>query len=124
MTRINCIPPAELTRAHLVAEYREIGRVFALVRRAIERGERPGDKRNPTAYTLGTGHVRFFYSRLEYIHNRFLALVAEMRSRGYRPQYDTPPDAGYVPAEWWGGWEPDAAAMTINRARIAERLGK
>ncbi|ENT03393.1 hypothetical protein C038_02848 [Brucella sp. 63/311] len=41
MTRINCIPPAELTGPHLVAEYRELPRVFALVRAAIQRGEAP-----------------------------------------------------------------------------------
>ena len=43
MTRINCVPPSELTVQHLVAEYRELPRIFALVRAAIARGERPDD---------------------------------------------------------------------------------
>lgn len=60
MTRINCIPPRELSREHLIAEYRELPRIFALVRAAIARGESPDDPRNPTSYTLGAGHVRFF----------------------------------------------------------------
>lgn len=123
MTRINCVPPSELTRQHLVAEYREIGRVFALVRKAVERGERPDDKRNPHSYTLGTGHVRFFYPRLGYVRDRFAELVAEMKYRGYNPQFERAPQSGDIPSEWWGDWSPDNAAIAINRSRIAERNG-
>lgn len=126
MTRINCISPSELTGPHLVAEYRELGRVFGLVRKAIERGERPTDKRNPTAYTLGTGHVRFFYPRLGYLADRHLALVDEMRDRGYKPMFtdDLAEVHKSIPREWWNDWTPDADAIAINRARIAERLSK
>lgn len=38
MTRINLIPPSELHYKHLVAEYRELPRVFGLVRRAQANG--------------------------------------------------------------------------------------
>jgi len=33
MTRINCIPVTELHNKHLVAEYRELPRIFKLARR-------------------------------------------------------------------------------------------
>ncbi len=85
MTRINCIPTSELSGPHLVAEYRELPRVFALVRAAISRGESPTDPRNPPAYTLGKGHVRFIYSRFSYLAKRQASLIAEMQRRGYRP---------------------------------------
>jgi hypothetical protein len=39
MTRINCIDPALLSDKHLGAEYRELPRIFNLVRDAIKRGE-------------------------------------------------------------------------------------
>lgn len=123
MTRINCIPPAELSGPHLVAEYRELPRIFALVRAAVARGERPDDPRNPARYTLGAGHVRFFYSRLGYLAKRQVALVAEMRARGYRPAFADP--AGLIagiPEEWCSDWEPPAEALALNRARIAARL--
>ncbi|MGU3400872.1 pyrimidine dimer DNA glycosylase/endonuclease V [Brucellaceae bacterium D45D] len=125
MTRINCIPPSELTGPHLVAEYRELPRVFALVRAAIARGERPDDTRNPLAYTLGTGHVRFFYTRLGYLAKRQAALVAEMQARGYAPQFTATQELliGFAP-EWCCDWEPSEDAMAINRTRIAERLAK
>lgn len=123
MTRINCIPPAELTPAHLVAEYRELPRIFGLVRSAITRGERPDDPRNPKVYRLGSGHMRFFYPRLGWLLARQRALIAEMLARGYSPGFADPEGliAG-IPAEWLGDWQPDAAAQALNRARIIERL--
>ncbi|APY15829.1 endonuclease V [Brucella sp. 10RB9214] len=125
MTRINCIPPAELTGPHLVAEYRELPRVFALVRAAIQRGEAPQDPRNPQQYTLGAGHVRFFYARLGYLAKRQAALIAEMQARGYAPQFTNIEELLIgIPLEWRADWEPTVEAIAINRARIAERLRK
>lgn len=118
MTRINCVPVEELSVKHLVAEYREIGRVYALAVSAYNRGERPaahGDR-----YTLGKGHVKFFYSRLGYVCARHRQLIAEMLRRGYNPTYRivVPPE---LPDSWMRDWEPDDTALLINRARIAER---
>ncbi len=123
MTRINCIPPEELTGPHLVAEYRELPRIFPLVRAAILRGERPDDPRNPAEYRLGAGHVRFFYPRLGYLARRQALLVRDMLARGYAPAFtDTSGLLEGFPPEWCADWAPTAAAMALNRARIAERL--
>lgn len=124
MTRINCVPPAELTTKHLVAEYRELPRVVGLARRAFERGERHDDPRNPTQYTLGPGHVRFFYPRLFYLDRRFHQLVLECRRRGFKIQHERLPSHTDLPAEWLQDWEPDHQALETNRARINERLRK
>lgn len=118
MTRINCVPPSELTRQHLVAEYRELPRVFGLVRAAIDRGETPTPA---PAYTLGKGHVRFFYTRLAWLARRQAALIAEMQRRGYAPAYGAPTLDDF-PQEWCGDWDPPAEALRVNRARIAERV--
>ena len=125
MTRINCIPPAELVTRHLVAEYRELPRVFALVRAAIARGEAPDDPRNPNEYRLGSGHVRFFYRRLGYLAKRQAALVAEMQARGFKPTFTDP--SGLlegIAAAWCQDWEPTEQAMAENRARISTRLAQ
>lgn len=122
MTRINCIPPSELTGPHLVAEYRELPRVFSLVRAAIVRGESPDDPRNPPDYRLGAGHVRFFYPRLGFLARRQAGLVAEMQARGYRPGFtDTGRLLDGFPPAWCEDWDPPPAALALNRARIAER---
>lgn len=119
MTRINCIPPAELSTQHLIAEYRELPRIFSLVRAAIARGEIPDDARNPTEYVLGKGHIRFFYPRLGYLIKRQTLIIDEMHKRGYRPQYTNPaPLIKDIPKEWCGDWQPDAQAVEINKARI------
>jgi deoxyribonuclease (pyrimidine dimer) len=125
MTRINCISPAELTQRHLIAEYRELPRVFALVRKAIARGERPDDPRNPEEYTLGRGHLRFFYPRLGYLLARQALLIAEMKARGFRAQYSSVDELSCGISEpWLGAWKPTQSAITLNRARIALRLNK
>lgn len=127
MTRINCVPVEELTLRHLVAEYRELPRVFALARQAWARGESPDDARNPEAYTLGAGHVRFFYTRLGWCRKRHRQLIDEMLRRGYHPTFLAAPavSAEFGPAvrpEWWRDWEPTPAALSLNRARICARL--
>lgn len=121
MTRINCVPVAELTDAHLGAEYRELPRVIGLVRAAIERGESPGDRRNPQSYVLGPGHVRFFYARLAWVKERYEQIVDECDRRGRRARFRALPFGSDIPVQWWGMWTPDAAALALNRARIAER---
>lgn len=121
MTRINCIPPEELCRQHLVAEYRELPRVVALAERAwAARGE-AALRDAPLNYTLGAGHVRFFYAKQAWAAERFAALVAEMQRRGYRTAHCALP-ACNVPAHWRGAWIPTPADQALNRARIAERL--
>lgn len=117
MTRINCIPVQELTDRHLLAEYRELPRVFALARPCPEA---------PSCYTLGTGHIKFFYDKLLYLQRRQVALVAEMRRRGMSPSFD--PEALGAQrrcgdqAALWNDWTPTPEAIQINRARIQERL--
>lgn len=123
MTRINCIPPRELTDAHLGAEYRELPRIFALVAAAVARGEKPDGRRNPKEYVLGPGHVRFFYPRLTYCAKRFAQIVIECRARGRAVNFfSLPACIDTIPAEWWGDWTPDITAQALNRSRISQRL--
>lgn len=125
LTRINCIPPSELSGPHLVAEYRELPRIFALVRGAIARGEEPNARRNPEFYTLGKGHVRFFYTRLGYLAARQAALIAEMQRRGYMPSFLDPNGLlEGIPPEWCNEWEPTPDAIALNRERISERVSQ
>ena len=126
MTRINCVPVTELTGRHLVAEYRELPRVFTLVRRAVDRGERPDDRRNPDRYVLGTGHCRFFYPRLLWLSRRHMHLTAEMGDRGYKTNWSVPltwSDRD-IPREWWGDWAPSEDDVALNRRRIRQRLAE
>lgn len=121
MTRINCVPVSELRGKHLIAEYHELPRIYGLVRKAIARGEKP-NLTYPYEYNLGKGHMRFFYPRLGYLNQRFEELVTEMKSRGYKPSYSSPPLEG-IPSEWFNDWIPDRRSIRLNRFRLLERNG-
>jgi len=120
MTRINCVPPSELTNKHLVAEYRELPRIFALARHCNDA---------PKEYCLGTGHMKFFYDKLKYLAHRQCAIVLEMLGRDMNPMYDPlslwalhSDNGGPIPKALWNDWAPDDKALAINRARINDRL--
>jgi hypothetical protein len=83
MTRINVgIPPAKLTRQHLIAEHRELVRIPNAIKsgRAVVKGI-------PEQFKLGSGHVKFFYNKLKYLHKRYDALYKECIRRGYKMTY-------------------------------------
>lgn len=122
MTRINVVPVEELHRLHLIAEAKEITRVFGLARKAqfdVIKG-----KRNiPKEYTLGTGHVLFFYPRLKFIADRYESLVAEMQRRGYKPN-PIPRDELLkgIDNRLYNDYAPTQQAIEINKQRINDRL--
>jgi deoxyribonuclease (pyrimidine dimer) len=120
MTRINCVPVAELTSKHLVTEYRELPRVFGLAR---------SNPDAPKEYTLGKGHVIFFYNKLAFCYKRQCQLVKEMRRRGFTVNFEPTTlldlhsdKGGRLKRALWNDWEPTQEAMEINRRRIEDRL--
>ena len=118
MTRVNLVPPKELSRQHLIAEYRELPRIFKLAEKAAKRNDKP----RVGSYTLGKGHCRFFYTRLQFLIDRQALLVQEMRRRGYQVNFPPPVKSDFdIPEHWFGEWEPDDNAIEINRARIGAR---
>lgn len=127
MTRINCIPVAELTNQHAMAEYREIVRPFSLVRKAQENGINRLNFRKKykvlDEYTLGTGHVVFFFDKLAFLLNRYHELQDHLIEKHYNlsPVSDSELTRG-LRAEWFNDYFPTEKAKEINRARIAKRL--
>jgi deoxyribonuclease (pyrimidine dimer) len=125
VTRINLVDPALLSDAHLGAEYRELPRVFGLVQRAQQRGKVPADYRKEgDRYTLGTGHVLFFYTRLAWVEARHQWLVAECRARHRLVAY--PSVAQFrelLHPGWYGAWCPRPEEVALSVKRIEERGG-
>jgi len=119
MTRINCVPVQELSGPHLVAEYRELPRVFALAQKSAARGALA----QPDVYTLGKGHLLFFYTRLRYLARRHAQLIEEMKRRGYKPAFTgmLREDFPDIPDTYWGDWSPTSEALELNRQRIRDR---
>jgi len=127
MTRINCIPVKELTDKHLLAEYRELPRIFRLVKQAQNKGFSPDDISIPNQYTLGTGHCKFFYDKVTFLWKRQCDIINECLFRGFKIKYDWFDTISYIQSfefnkHWINDWTPTEEAMQINRERIAERL--
>lgn len=120
MTRINLVDPSDLYQKHLVSEYREIVRVFDLARKSQHELHK---KKIPSAYTLGNGHVLFFYDKLKFISNRYDSLCQEMLNRGYTcnriPKEEL--EQGIDKSLFWD-YTPTQEAIAVNRARIQDRL--
>ena len=119
MTRINCgVKPEELLNKHLIAEHREIKRIPNCVAKG-----RYSLKGQPNQFTLGTGHVKFFYTRLGYLKERYEELYQECLKRGLNVQYYG--DAwNNIPSELMGNYIPSDLDRKIIRERISERLRK
>ena len=118
MTRINAgIPPKQLSRQHLIAEHREIVRIPNTVKSGKARVVDL-----PDTFTLGKGHVKFFYNKLKFLHKRYEQLYAECTKRGYNMTYfgdafsDLPPDL-------YKDYKPTKEAIALIEARIKERSG-
>lgn len=122
MTRINVVPVESLHYKHLIGEYRELPRVFTLARNA-QREVLSGRKKLPPRYTLGTGHVLFFYDKLGYCHKRYRQLVREMVKRGYKPSPINSADLLYgIDKKLWKYYTPTPEAIKENQERIDQRL--
>ncbi len=93
MTRINIgVPPTTLTNKHLMAEHRELKRIPNVVSRG-----RYNLKTAPPEFTLGKGHVSFFYNKLGYLFKRYEELYTECRARGMNVQYYGSSRDGFPP---------------------------
>ena len=122
MTRINAhIRPIKLCDQHLVAEYREILRTNAL---AIKRARKEGKSmlgNIQQSFTLGSGHVTFFYDKLLYIHLRFNARRSDLINRGMNATIEWQLDE-IEEFKWLSNdWPDDPEADQLIVARILER---
>ena len=119
MTRINVgIPPAELTDKHLLAEHREIKRIP----NCIAKGRYNMDG-IPDKFKLGTGHVKFFYNKLEYLFLRYVKLHLECKYRGFNVQ-DYSKAWDDLPEELLNHYKPTKRDRLLVQQRINERLNK
>ena len=119
MTRINIVPPSELTDQHLIAEYREITMVPAALKRTLL--SKGGLRKNKisTHYTLNTGHVYFFYNKGKYLHRRYDELIREMRLRGFTPDPNRVfPYEVFMNNDLYNDWTPTIEDYKIILERI------
>lgn len=122
MTRINVVPVETLSRQHLIAEYREITRLPGNLRASLSRKSKPFSMSEISSqYLLGTGHVKFFFDKMQYLEKRFSQLTTEMLRRGYNPSFTDTSIFSNCPIQFYNNYEPTTEAIALNMARIKER---
>lgn len=122
MTRINLVHVKELADQHLMAEYRELPRVFGAVLKHVQLGKRVRDFKISSTYLLGTGHVTFFYDKLLYLQKRHVDIVNECLRRGMKIQNTDVNDISYFPAEFCNDYVPTQSEIKTSRERLIEKL--
>lgn len=116
MTRVNTVSPSVLTDEHLLVELRELSRIPNAIRegRAIVAGI-------PKEYSMGEGHVKFFYDKLLYIKKRHDYLRIEYkRRRGYDFSFKLTLDG--LPSRLCNDWKPSRKDKLTNYTRLQEKL--
>lgn len=125
MTRVNIIPVQELTDQHLFAEYREITRLFALVKQACDKYPiNTVLKKVVPTYRLSTGHVVFFYDKLDFIERRYFELKDEVLKRGFNITLkdDITEFRQIIDKRFYNDFTPNKNDMAINIDRLIEKI--
>jgi hypothetical protein len=119
MTRINVgYAPHRLNTKMLIAEHREIKRIPNTIRSGKARLEGI-----PERFTLGTGHVKFFYNKLGYLLERYKAIHEECLKRGYKVQDYSESWQG-IPKDLMGFYHENEEDSRLIENRIKERLNE
>jgi len=118
MTRINVgVDPSELTTKHLIAEHREIKRIPNCIKSG-----RFNMANQPRVFTLGTGHVKFFYDKILFLQKRYKTIHDECLRRGFNVSDYSDSFVG-VPQKYMNDYEPTEIDRAIIIERIKMRLG-
>lgn len=134
MTRINVVPVQTLKNDHLMAEYRELPRIFTAIIKKVQQGRSIEQitKNIPTTYVLGKGHVTFFYDKLDFLYERYHNLYNELLKRGFNldeslylavvRNYNGHLRNVYpLNSKVCNDYIPDHNAIYLNMARLAKR---
>ncbi len=117
MTRISAgIRAYELCDKHLNKERIEVLRIP----NAIKEGKAI-IANIPKHYKLGTGHVRFFYNKLAYLHKRYNELTDEAIKRGFNIT-DFSDTFNDLPIKLYNDWIETDEARLITKDRVNTRL--
>lgn len=120
MVRINLVDPSELTDQHLIAEHNEILMLCGCLRRALN--SKRGVTGIPSEFTLGKGHIKFFFDKGLYLHKRFEDIQEEMKIRDFNPKKAFPRELW--PDHLYNDWQPSFVDCYIVQDRIEQRIAQ
>lgn len=119
MTRINLIEPEELMDQHLLAEHRELPRIFWIVRKKIfENKEIKAWKQ----YKMWPWHVIFFYDKLLFLQKRLEKIILECKKRNFNISFTEDIKLDDIPDLYKKDFLPTEKDIKISRDRINEKI--
>ena len=124
MTRVNIVPVNEMTDQHLMAEYREIKHIPKMLERSLH--TRDVEKiltEIPEKYKLNTGHVKFFYNKLDFLKKRHIRVRDELLKRNYKLSSHIVETEGF-PSELYNDYFPTTEEENTNWERIKQRVSE
>lgn len=120
MTRINAaIKPVQLTDQHLLAELRELPRIFTAVAKRIEDNKSFNDI--PNEFKLGENHVKFFYNKCLFLYKRHSDLRSEYKQR-FNKEYDFDESRLNIPNYLYKDYTPTFKDKVLLIDRISTRI--
>lgn len=119
MTRINLINPEQLTDQHLLAEYRELPRIFWIVRKKLEEKKEINVWKE---YKMWTWHVIFFYDKLLFLQKRLEKITLECQKRKFQISFTENIDLSDFPENLKKDFLPTKKDLEISEKRIQEKL--
>lgn len=124
MTRINSdINVGTLSDQHLMAEWRELSMVPASLKRSLKNNSLQSViSRIPNKFTLGTGHVLFWYNKLDFLKTRYYNLTQELINRRYNIDVTRPHNLDGFPIELYGSYTMDNKDKEIIIERLLSRI--
>jgi len=119
MTRINLINPEKLTDQHLLAEYRELPRIFWIVRKKISENK---EIKVWKKYKMWTWHVIFFYDKLLFLQKRLEKISSECKKRNFKISFTEKINLDEFPENLKKDFSPSKRDLEISEKRIKEKL--
>ena len=104
-----------------MAEYREIFMIGSALQRSLN-SKNWDPKRIPKKFTLGTGHVMFFYDKGKYLYKRYEQIKHELTKRNYKLNKNRLFKTTQFPINYYNDWEPTKEDQAIVWKRIEERI--
>lgn len=119
MTRINsAINVKNLTDEHLLAEHREIKRLYSYLQKAKSSGS---IAKIPKTFCLGTGHVTFFLDKFAFTLKRYKELYNECIKRNFKVE-DYSCNWKDIERMYFNDYEPTILEKQQLIERITERI--
>lgn len=123
MTRINLVKPQWLCNQHLFAEWREMPRLVGNLHKSMNRVSKPwSDDEIPLDYILGSGHIKFFYDKFEFLHKRHIEITKELLRRDYTLSNSDSNIFMTVPKKYYNDYRPKKSEIIKNIKRIINRM--